>query len=369
MISKALTAAAYHRKLELIAAEPGVELAAVVPPVWLEPGVGEYRLEVAEGSNYRLHVLPLRHNGRHHTYTWRGLPAVVEAERPDILHIDEEAFNLSTWQALRLGRRLGARMCFYNWANIDRFYPPPFRQFERAAFRHAAHALAGNHEAAEIIKAHGYRGPVTVIPQFGVDEELFLPAEDAPDAAPRPFVVGFFGRLMRSKGIEELLEAMELLPDDLHLRLIGQGELSEQVAARIAAAPLAGRVTLEPLIPSGQVPAAMRELHAYALPSRTTATWKEQFGRVLIEAMASGVPVVGSSSGEIPHVIGEAGLIFPEGDAAALAAALRRLYDDEQLRRSLRAAGRQRVLDTYTQRSVARQYVAVYRSMLEAPAP
>lgn len=361
IISKALTAATYHRKLELIAAEPDIELTAVVPEMWHEPGVGEYPLEVRASSHYRLHVLPLRHNGHHHTYTWRGLGPIMQAERPDVLHIDEEAFNAATWQAMLYGRRLGATMCFYNWADVARRYPPPFRQIERHSFRHAAHALAGNHLAAQLLRDHGYAGPVTVVPQFGVDEERFTPATEP--LPPRPFVVGFFGRLMRAKGVLDLLAALEQLPADVHCRLIGQGDLTDEVQRRIATPPLQGRVTLAPLLPSGEVPAAMRSLHAYVLPSRTTPNWKEQFGRVLIEAMACQVPVVGSNSGEIPHVIGDAGLVFPEGDVGALARSLERLSSDERYRQNLALQGRERALTHYTQRSIALQHVAVYRQM------
>ncbi len=361
IVSKALTAATYHRKLALIAAAPDIELVAVVPPVWQEPGVGAYPLEVTAGDGYRIRVLPLGHNGHHHTFWWRGLGAVLRAERPDVLHIDEEAFNLATFQCCWWGQRLGARMCFYNWADVARRYPPPFRQFEQYTFRHAKHGMAGNHLAAQLLRDHGWRGPLTVVPQFGVDAQQFVPASSPPPA--RPFVVGFFGRLMRAKGVLDLLDALERLPSDIHCRLIGQGDLSAEVAERITLPALAGRVTLEPLLPSSQMPAALQSLHAFVLPSRTTPTWKEQFGRVLIEAMACAVPVIGSSSGEIPHVIGDAGSVFPEGDVAALAAAIERLYRDEPQRRALAAAGRQRVLERFTQQQIAATHVTIYREM------
>jgi len=79
------------------------------------------------------------------------------------------------------------------------------------------------------------------------------------------------------------------------------------------------------------------------LPSETQANWKEQFGRVLIEAMACGTPVVGSNSGEIPQLISSSGggLVFPERDASAFAAALKRLIADQVLRRSCAEKGRQ----------------------------
>jgi glycosyltransferase involved in cell wall biosynthesis len=101
-----------------------------------------------------------------------------------------------------------------------------------------------------------------------------------------------------------------------------------------------------------------------ALPSLTTTSWKEQFGRVLQEAMACGIPVVGSDSGEIPHVIGDAGLVTPEGDAAALRDALRRLMDDAHLRHDLGHRGRARVLERFTHARVAAATVEVYRRVM-----
>jgi glycosyltransferase involved in cell wall biosynthesis len=86
---------------------------------------------------------------------------------------------------------------------------------------------------------------------------------------------------------------------------------------------------------------------------------------VLIEAMACGAPVVGSTCGEIPQVIGDAGLIFPEGDVDALRDALLRLQRDDELRRALSARGRARVLARYTQKQIAAETVAVYRQMTQ----
>ena len=117
---------------------------------------------------------------------------------------------------------------------------------------------------------------------------------------------------------------------------------------------------------TNDVPAELRRLDTLVLPSHTTRTWKEQFGRVLIEAMSCGVPVIGSSSGEIPNVIGDAGLIYPEGDVPALAAAIGQLAEQPGLYADLARRGRTRVLERYTQSALARQYYEVYRAMLSA---
>jgi glycosyltransferase involved in cell wall biosynthesis len=174
-------------------------------------------------------------------------------------------------------------------------------------------------------------------------------------------MVGYLGRLVAQKGVLDLVEALPLLPPHIRLRLVGDGVLRPRIEAR--AAELGVRARVEILAWTNDVPAELRRLDALALPSRTTPTWKEQFGRVLIEAMSCGVPVVGSSSGEIPRVIGDGGLVYPEGDIVALAAALRRLADMPALHAELGRRGRGRVLGHYTQSSLARQYYAIYRSM------
>ncbi len=365
ILSKALVAGAYQRKLEEIA-RLGVELTALVPPSWREPRVGEQRLERRFTAGYRLESLPIALNGRHHLHFYPAIGRALRRLRPEVLHIDEESFNLATFLAMRAGLAVGACCCFYNWANIDRRYPPPFSFFEQHSFRHAAHAIAGNQESAAIIRRHGYRGPVTVIPQFGVDPEMFaLRASPQPSAlSPQPFIVGYLGRLVPEKGVFDLVEALCDLPDHVRLRLVGDGVLRQPILARAAALGVSDRVELCPAVGSTEVPAALAGLDLLVLPSHTTSNWKEQFGRVLIEAMSCGVPVLGSSSGEIPHVIGDAGLIFPEGDVATLRIAIARIATAPALRADLARRGRARILAEFTQAAIARRHVAVYAAML-----
>lgn len=362
LLSKAMLVGTYQRKAEELAVLPGVELTVAVPPHWEEPRVGTTPLERRHTTGYQLEVLPMALNGHFHLHFYPGLRRLVERVRPEIFHIDEESFNLATFQAMRLGVAAGARCCFYNYANIERRYPPPFGWFERYNFRHATAAVAANHEAASILRGHGYRGPLHVLPQFGVDPELFHPALDP--LPPTPFRIGYFGRLIEAKGVLDLLEAMARLPDQAHLTIVGRGDLEDRIRAAVTRLGIAHRVELRPMVPSAEVAAEMRALHTLVLPSRTTARWKEQYGRVLVEAMASGVPPVGSDSGEIPHVIGDAGLVFPEGNVDKLHQRLRLLMEQPALHALLARRGRERVLDRYTQRAVARAYYDLYREML-----
>lgn len=358
MASKALVIAAYRQKLTELA-RLGVEVVAVVPPEWKEAG-GSLRLEPGNGDGYRLVVQPVRFNGHFHLYHYPHLDALIKEQKPDLVHLDEEPYNLATYFGVRSARQAGIPSLFFSWQNLLRRYPPPFAQMEHQVYATVAHALAGSAAVGQVLRGKGYGGPLSVVPQFGVDPEVFHPG-----TAPKEgFRIGFLNRLIPAKAPLLTLDAFERLPSDATLEVLGDGPLRSELQLEIQRRGLAKRVTFEPRLPSAQVPEVLRRLDVVVLPSITTPRWKEQFGRILIEAMASGVPVVGSDSGEIPAVVGDAGLIVPEGDPTALAQALQRLYDDSNLRQSMATRGRQRVLDHFSHAHVAKLTYEAYRRVL-----
>jgi len=357
MLSKACIVGIYQRKLEELARQPGVELTVVVPPYWRE-GRRRIPLERLFTAGYTLRVEPMLLNGHYHLHVYPTLGRIIAGLRPDIIHIDEEPYNLATFHALWLGRAAGARCLFFTWQNILRWRAHPL---ERYVLTHADYAIAGNREAVGVLRGKGYRGPVAVIPQFGIDETLFAPR---PLGQGTPFTIGFVARLVEEKGGHVLLQALAGLPGDWRLIIMGDGPQRaalEDLAARLA---IASRVDFVQPVPSHQVPDWMRRFDCLVLPSLTRPRWKEQFGRVLVEAMACAVPVVGSDCGEIPHVIGDAGLIFPEGDAQRLRECIQRLLADPSLRQSLGQRGRERVLAHYTHGQIAAQTYTVYQEMI-----
>ncbi len=367
MVSKALVAGVQQRKLEELAALPGVsQLTVIVPSYWDEPRVGRTRLEKKYTCGYDLIVEPLWLNGHHHTHFWPGLARRVRELRPDLVHADEESFNLATFEAVWLAQRSGAASVFYNWANIYKDYPPPFNLFEKYNFKWAGGALAGGTEASEILRKRGYSGLIELCPQFGVDLAVTRHT-DPPSGFARSdrFTIGYFGRLVEEKGLDTLVEACARLKGDWRLVFMGQGAAQAGLEAQVARLKLGPCVEFYPMVPSTAVAAYMSGLDVFVLPSVTKPNWKEQFGRVLIEAMACQVPVIGSNSGEIPHVIGEAGLIFPEKNAAALATQLQKLSDDTTLRSELAFKGLARVAAHFTQREIARKHLKLYQAALK----
>ena len=366
-VSKALVVAAYRDKLRELAAH--VEVTALVPERW---GTQAPERDADAASAPPVITRPALLHGHNHFHVYRGAGAVLDAVRPDLVHIDEEPYSVVTLQLAELCRARGIPSLFFAWQNLAKRLPPPFGALRARVFRLVAGGIAGTAAAARVLRDAGYGGPLAVIPQFGVD-----PVRFAPDARARAdvrgrlgigegaFLVGFGGRLVPEKGVHLLIEALASLSGDLHLLVMGDGPERPWLEAQAAQAGIAERVHFVGAVPSVAMPRWLAALDVLALPSLRTKGWAEQFGRILVEAMACGVPVVGSASGEIPDVVGEGGVVVPEGDAAALAVALREFaaMSPEALAEARRRA-RAWVCGRYTQEQVARETAEFYRLLM-----
>ncbi|MBI3813554.1 MAG: glycosyltransferase family 4 protein, partial [Nitrospinae bacterium] len=216
----------------------------------------------------------------------------------------------------------------------------------------------------------GFSKEAEVIPQFGVNPQIFkkddvkcLKKELNPE---NKFTIGFVGRLVREKGIIDLLDAVLNAGFDSHLLIIGAGPLKSKIIERTKGAGISHRVKIIDRVPSLEIYKYFNCMDCLVLPSLTMPNWKEQFGRVLIEAMACEVPVIGSNSGEILNVIGDAGLIFKEGDTNDLSSKINLLINNEDLRIKLGKKGRQRVLEHFTQKIVAQETYKIYKKILKS---
>ncbi len=361
ILSKACIVGQYQTKLVALARHPGLELTVVVPPFWRDER-GIIPLECAFTDGYTLRVEPMTLNGHFHAHFYPTLPNVIAEVRPDVVHIDEEPYNLASYLALRAALGVHARTVLFTWQNILRHYPPPFSWFETYALRRCDYMIAGNGQASEVLRGKGYSGPLSIIPQFGVDPALFVPSVDEkPSGA--PFRIGFIGRFVEEKGAGVLLSAVAGLEGNWELHLLGSGPLRDRLQAQAVKLGIPNRVCFDTPRASVDMPGYFRTLDLFVLPSRTRPNWKEQFGRVLVEAMACAVPVIGSDCGEIPNVIGDAGLLFPEDDSEALRAHISVLYRDATRRQAMGERGRRRVLEYFTQERIAGDTYAVYQKV------
>ena len=331
-----------------------VELQVVTPARW----ASEQELHpVDDAPRYRgtawVHH-PLRTytqgNPFRHIYHTRPLLHILNNFQPDIVHVEQEPESLSLLQLSLLKPLFHYRLLFVAWENVNPL--PQGWLFRKMNFQAADAAIFGNQAAQDRCAAFGWHKPSALIPQYGF--ELHPRAQQREPDADR-FVIGYAGRLVPEKGIASLLDAVHALPG-VELHIAGDGPLATQMRGD-------PQVRLLGKLERSAMQDFWDSLDACVLPSLTTRAWAEQFGRVLVEAMAAGVPVIGSSSAAIPEVVADAGLIFPEGDARALSAAIRRLRDDPALRARLRENGYQRVQHVYHADVIMRRTLDFYQAL------
>jgi glycosyltransferase involved in cell wall biosynthesis/GT2 family glycosyltransferase len=305
---------------------------------------------------------PVRAFGRHpyrFVYAPFRLFRLLRSGELDLLDLHEEPASLATGELLLLRHlaRCEAPFLLYSAQNIEKRYPPPFRWIERWALRHAAGVHVCNEEAGAILRRKGLQGEVEVL-GLGVELEDF----ERPRVAASPPVVGFVGRLERYKGVHVLVEAMASVPG-ARLRLVGDGPMAAALEAQVQRLGLADRVELQGFVAQEDVAEQLRHLDVLVVPSIPNERWTEQFGRVAVEAMAAGVPVVVSRAGALPDVVGEAGLLVEPDDPAALAAAIRGLLADPAEAGRLAARARVRV-ERYRWSEIAAQQHDLYLRVL-----
>lgn len=338
-------------------ARAGASVTVVAPRSLSTDIRGRVRLRELGGSAARVVGLPVLLGGYRqvlggqrgiHLLVYAGLRRAVAAAEPHVIFVEEEPFSFAAAQAARLAQRAGLPFVVHENQNIERRLAPPFSLIRRMVLSRAAGVTLRNRDAEALVRAHGFRGPVAEFPHV-VDLSRY---EGGPRVAglQRP-VIGFVGRLVPEKGILDLVEAAAGVGS---LLVVGDGPLRD-AAQRIAAARSVP-CRFVGAIPHDEVPAWYGAMDVVAIPSRTTPTWMEQFGRVVIEANAAGVPVVVSDSGELPATVAATGggVVVPEGDVAALSAALRGLCAADVHRRALGEAGRAAVAARFTPLVAAR---------------
>ena len=287
-------------------------------------------------------------------------------EKFDAIYVNHEPYALATAQIARANAR-GPKvpMGFYSCQNIAKRYPPPFRWFERMVYRVSRFAFPITEDVAAVLHGKGFRGDMAVCP-LPLDPAIHrsYPPGEWPAILRRDektAMLGFVGRAIEAKGLRTLALALRKVRDlDWKFLLVGLGPFLAEFKALLAEGGISERLIEAGFVPHDETPKYLAGLDVLVLPSETQPNWKEQFGRVIPEALACGAAVVGSDSGEIPKLIRASGggFVFPERNADALADALRQLIVDRARRREMADRGgawvRQHLaLDVVAERMVA----------------
>lgn len=360
-----------------VAAASGWALTLVVPRRWTND-YGRRGPERWPAYTGALRVLPVVLPGHVplHVYRASFLPLLRQV-RPDVIYVHNEPYAASTAQVFLANLLAGRRpFGFYSAQNILKTYPPPFRQLERMVLRRSRFAFPVSNDVAAVLRQKQFSGRTTVLP-LSIDPASYRPH---PDAAPlrrtlqtcsQEVIIGYLGRLTPEKGLLTLLTALNQLRG-LPWRLVvaGSGPFEAPFRSEAARLDLTHRIAMVGYVPHEQAAQYLSAMDVLVLPSETQPGWREQFGRVLIEALACRTPVIGSDSGEIPALIRATGggLVFPERDPAALAERLQQLILSPSEREALAERGQAAVLRTYTSPVLAHRFVETIREVLLQPA-
>ncbi|TLP97044.1 glycosyltransferase [Nesterenkonia salmonea] len=319
------------------------------------------------GKNIDLHagqdhfVTGVRTFGTHpNAFVYSPVPLwKLLGQRWDLIDLHEEPFSLAAAQVLAMRRLRGLRTPFvlYSAQNIYKRYPVPFRWFERYALRRTAGVYVCNSEAGEILQRKGLRAPARLI-GLGTDVSVFTPSER--QRPQTPVRVGFAGRLESHKGAHVLLTAISEAPQ-YQLDIAGDGPQRPELEALADTLGIADQVAFRGHL-GDQLPDFYRELDVLVVPSLPTPGWLEQFGRVVIEAFASGVPVIASRTGALQDVVADAGILVEPGDPQAIREALAVVTDTVRWS-TLRDAGLHRA-QQFDWPSIATEQLTFYQEAL-----
>lgn len=368
---------------ELSRLEPGIEVTVVTPRIWQPGGVQNKTIETGflqEGSFRVVPVSNFSKNNQGLLTFGADLIPLLRQFKPEIIQVEQGSKALAYAEFITLNKLLAlkAKNVFFTWWNLPYKLKFPVSLLESYNLSNTDGIVVGNKDGVEILRERGYKGPMVIMPQLGVDESLFKP-QSQPELATQlgieesDFVVGFVGRFVEEKGLFTLVEALAgLLDKPWKLLLLGRGPLESTLLEIAGEKGIKEKLILVESVPHDCVYQYINLMDTLVLPSQTTyqfktltaAGWKEQFGHVLIEAMACKVPVIGSDSGEIPNVIGEAGLVFTEGNISELRECLSQLMENSELRNKLAQMGYEKAMKQYTNKALAKQLLEFYKQII-----
>lgn len=327
-------------------------------------------LEPSEESPYDLRPIPARLTRVNHIfwYDHRSLRRLVSNGRFDVIHAWEEPYTYAGYQIARMAARYGGAFVFRTAQSLVKSYPWPFSMFEREVANTASGWVAGGQLVYDAMVTKGFEAERGRVITLGVDMNHFVPVPRTERVALTrelgltPPVICFVGRLVADKGLDILMAALESVQSEWTLLALGAGPYEQRLRDWAQRRGWTDRVVIK-LVDHDAVARYLAAADVLVAPSQTAPNWKEQFGRMLIEAFACGVAVIGSDSGEIPRVIDDAGVVVGEKDVEGWARAIERLLRDEEVRKEVAQRGHDRCRSLYSTDAVADKWVALYTEL------
>jgi glycosyltransferase involved in cell wall biosynthesis len=279
----------------------------------------------------------------------------------DIVHAAEIGVPYSHAPAL-LRDRLGFRLVLTVWETIP--FGEAYRRFRgrrqrRETIPRVDLFLAATERARRMLLLEGAPAERCEVAPPGVDAARFLVAEP-----PSSHLVLSVGRLVWEKGHQDVLRAVASLRGeghDVHALIVGAGPEEKRLRAHARDLAIEHAVEWRASVPYDEMPSVFARASCFVLASLPTPFWEEQFGMVLAEAAASGLPIIAASSGAIPEVLDGHGHLFPPGDWHALACALAPIVSAPPVR-----VRHGELVERYSVEAAAERYASAYGRVLSS---
>lgn len=323
-------------------------------------------------------LTPVRLSNWHIGWLYRGFRPVVEEFDPDLIHVVSEPWGLLVGQALRTGRPVVAHGAEnQSYVHGSRWEGPLRKGLAGRHLRRLSGFASWNHSGIALARGQGLSSstPTLVAPAAVSDPAPFVEAARHREACrsrlgmdDQTRYVGFVGRVVPQKGLGDLIDAIGKLDrDDVELVVAGAGSAQREFERR--ARSLEVNASFLGLVPLSRIPEIMAAVDVMVVPSITTPEWSEQFGRVAVEAMFAGTPLITSSCGALPEVVGNTALIVPERSPRPLADAIERLLSDSALSTDLADSAREEAMRRFQPDVLATKLVRFWSEVTSGTQP
>ncbi|WP_017471980.1 glycosyltransferase [Amphibacillus jilinensis] len=301
----------------------------------------------------------------------KNLKHVLKRLNPDAIYLAEEPYSLSCFQSIRYAKALKIPVGFYSAQNIYKNYPFIIKQIEQYTYNYADLAVSISKDVTGVLRDKGYQKSLIEIPlgvdeaHFNIDYQIRQYGRAELDLSNDTFVIGFAGRLVEEKGVDILFKAFKkslAFLSDIHLIIVGRGPLQKELRALATNLHIDQQVSFIDNAEHSEMSKWFNCMDVHVLPSKTSHNWKEQFGRVLIEAAACGVASIGSNCGEIPQVLKALRMdwVFEEDDIAQLSNRIIVAAKAEKNRLSIR----ERAINKFGNKQIAQMIIASFEKIV-----
>ena len=300
----------------------------------------------------------------------------------DIFHTADPHYFYSYQLAKLRKKRLIKKLVVTSWETI------PFNNetvskkkfIKYFVIKNSDFFICYSQSAKSVLVSEGVNEKKIMIIRLGVDLNQFKPDPDKMTRSrhfvrKEEMVILFVGRLVKEKGVLDLYDAFRFLKSkmssvksdskSLKLKIVGGGPLRNYLLTKIKSDKLANDVSIEKK-EYGEIPKIYQQADLFVLPSKKTGTWEEQYGMVLVEAMASGLPIVAYDSGVISEIVGSAGILVKEGNKKNLLVSINRLIETQDLRDKLGKMGRERAEKYFDAKKTAKKISLLYKKIVNS---